>query len=76
MNKIKVLELFGGICSPRQALKNIGVDVKHIDYVEWWKWAVEAYNRLFENKYEPQDVKTWNLNVDIMIHGSPCQDFS
>lgn len=32
--KLQILELFGGIGSPRVALKNLGVPVKSIDYVE------------------------------------------
>ena len=31
---IKILELFGGIGSPRIALRNLGVPTKAIDYVE------------------------------------------
>lgn len=31
---IKILELFGGIGSPRCALRNIGIPVKAIDYVD------------------------------------------
>lgn len=31
---IKILELFGGIGSPRCAMRNIGIPVKAIDYVE------------------------------------------
>ena len=27
-------------------------------------------------KYKSQDVCGWNLKPDILIHGSPCQDFS
>lgn len=34
MSTIKILELFGGIGSPRIALRNIGIPVKAIDYVE------------------------------------------
>ena len=30
---IKILELFGGIGSPRVALRNLGVPTKAIDYV-------------------------------------------
>jgi DNA (cytosine-5)-methyltransferase 1 len=30
---IKILELFGGIGSPRVALRNLGIDIKSIDYV-------------------------------------------
>lgn len=74
--KLKVLELFGGIGSPRKALENLGFDIKHIDYVEIWDWAVLAYNSMFNNNYESQSVIGWNLNVDLLIHGSPCVDFS
>lgn len=73
---IKVLELFGGIGAPRQALENLKVNYKIIDYVEWWPWAVKAYNQMFENNYQTQDVRDWNLNVDLLFHGSPCQDWS
>lgn len=73
---IKILELFGGIGSPRKALENIGVDIKSIDYVEIIPHAVVAYNSIFNNDYQPQDVRTWNRNADVLIHGSPCQDFS
>ena len=38
---IKILELFGGIGSPRIALRNIGVPVKSIDYVEIDEKAVK-----------------------------------
>lgn len=76
MKKLKILELFGGIGAPRKALENIGVDVKSIDYVEILPYAVMAYNAIFDNDYKPQDIKFWNLDVDILIHGSPCQDFS
>lgn len=73
---LQILELFGGIGAPRKALENIGINLKSIDYVEILPYAVEAYNAIFNNDYKPQDIKTWNLNVDILIHGSPCQDFS
>lgn len=75
-SKIKVLELFGGIGAPRKALENIGLEVKSIDYVEILPQAVRAYNMLFDNSYKAQSVIDWNLNVDVLVHGSPCQDFS
>ena len=31
---------------------------------------------MFDNNYKPQDVTQWNINVDILAHGSPCVDFS
>lgn len=73
---IQILELFGGIGAPRKALENIGVDLKSVDYVEILPFAVQAYNNMFNNNYKTQDIKTWNMDVDILIHGSPCQDFS
>lgn len=75
---IQILELFGGIGSPRIALRNLGIPVKSIDYVEIDRKAVRSYNAMFHEdlKYKAQDVRGWNLKPDILIHGSPCQDFS
>lgn len=73
---LKVLELFGGIGAPRKALENIGVDVKSIDYVEILPFAVKAYNSIFDNDYKIQDITKWNMNVELLVHGSPCVDFS
>lgn len=76
--KLQILELFGGIGSPRVALKNLGIPVKSIDYVEIDEKAVRSYNAMFadELEYKTQSVVGWNLKPDILIHGSPCQDFS
>jgi DNA (cytosine-5)-methyltransferase 1 len=75
---LQILELFGGIGSPRCALRNIGVPVKSIDYVEIDEAAVRTYNSIFRDDlhYRSQSVVGWNLKPDILIHGSPCQDIS
>lgn len=73
---IKILELFGGIGAPRKALINLGVEHKSIDYVEFNEKAVRSYNAMFDNRYAAQDVRGYDLRPDILIHGSPCQDFS
>lgn len=75
---IQTLELFGGIGAPRCALRNLGVDVKAIDYVEIDEKAVRSYNAMFKKDlpYKTQTVVGYNLKPDILIHGSPCQDFS
>ena len=77
-NQIKILELFGGIGASRCALRNIGVPVKAIDYVEIDEKAVRSYNAMFKKDlaYKTQSVVGWDLKPDILIHGSPCQDFS
>jgi DNA (cytosine-5)-methyltransferase 1 len=76
MYVIKILELFGGIGAPRKALINLGIDHKSIDYVEIDEKAVRAYNAMYDHLHKPQSVVGWNLCPDILVHGSPCQDFS
>ena len=77
---LKLLELFGGIGSPRKALVNLGVDHKSIDYVEIDDKAVKTYNAIFNSDYEAKSVEGYSLEVDepldVLVHGSPCQDFS
>ena len=75
---IQILELFGGIGSPRCALRNLGIKTKAIDYVEIDENAVRSYNAMFAEdlEYKTQSVVGWNLKPDILIHGSPCQDMS
>lgn len=75
---ISILELFGGIGACTKALKNIGIKVNVVDYVEIDKYAVKSYNAINETQFEPQDITKWNknINVDLIMHGSPCQDIS
>lgn len=75
---VQILELFGGIGSPRCALRNLGIPTKAIDYVEIDEKAVRSYNNMFSEElpYKTQSVVGRNLKPDILIHGSPCQDFS
>jgi DNA (cytosine-5)-methyltransferase 1 len=39
--KLKILELFGGIGACSKALKRLGIDYQIVDYVEIDKYAVE-----------------------------------
>ena len=79
---LKIGTLFSGIGAPETALKRRGIEHN----VEWFceidKYAVESYCAMHD---EP---KTKNLgditevdietipDVDMIVHGSPCQDFS
>ena len=78
MNKLKVLELFGGIGACSKALERLGIDYEIADYVEIDKYAVRSFNAIHNTNFEPQDITTWNkdIEVDLIMHGSPCQDFS
>lgn len=73
---IKLLSLYGGIGADIKAARNKGLKVKTIDYVEWKENRVRAYNAMNPFRYETQDVRTWDLKPDILVHGSPCQDNS
>lgn len=75
---MKVLELFGGIGACSNALKRLNIDFEVVDYVEIDKYAVKSYNAIYNTNFEPQDIRKWNkdLEVDLIMHGSPCQDFS
>ena len=75
---IKILELFGGIGACSSALTKLGIEYEIADYVEIDKYAVKSYNAIHGTNFEPQDITTWNkdVEVDLIMHGSPCQDFS
>ncbi len=35
-----------------------------------------AYNQMFQCGPKPQDIRIWNMAPDVVVHGSPCQDWS
>lgn len=78
MSKLKLLELFGGIGACSKALEKLGIDYEIADYVEIDKYAVKSFNAIHGTNFEPQDITSWNkdIEVDMIMHGSPCQDFS
>ena len=75
---LKILELFGGIGACSKALERLGIDYEIADYVEIDKYAVKSFNAIHNTNFEPQDITKWDkdIEVDLIMHGSPCQDFS
>ena len=75
---LKVVELFGGIGACSKALERLGVEHEIVDYVEIDKYAVKSFNAVHGTNFEPQDITKWDkdIKVDLIMHGSPCQDFS
>lgn len=49
-----------------------------MDYVEINEAAVRSYNAINDTNFEAQDIKNWDkdIEVDLIMHGSPCQSFS
>lgn len=75
---IRVLELFAGIGACSKALENLGIEHEIVDAVEIDKYAIKAFNAIHGTNFEPQDITKWDkdLECDLIMHGSPCQDFS
>ena len=75
---IRVLELFAGIGACSKALTNLGIEHEIVDAVEIDKYAVKSFNAVHGTNFEPQDITKWDKDIecDLIMHGSPCQDFS
>lgn len=79
MRKLKILELFAGIGACSTALKRIGIDLEIIDAVEIDKYAMASFNAIHGTNFKVQDIIEYNKvfeGLDLITHGSPCQDFS
>lgn len=83
MDKLKYLSLFLGIGSPEMALRNIGLDYELIGFSEIDKRAIKSYCAIHNvdenlNLGDITKIKIDSLpqNLDLIVGGSPCQDFS
>ncbi|HFH8548275.1 TPA: DNA cytosine methyltransferase [Streptococcus agalactiae] len=79
MSELNVLELFGGIGAIRKALIRQKISHKTVDYVEIDKNCVKSYNALYGEEFEPKSIVDYHPTderIDLLMHGSPCQDFS
>lgn len=75
---LRVLELFAGIGACSKALERLGIEHEIVDAVEVDKYAIKSFNAIHGTSFEPQDIREWDkdIQVDLVMHGSPCQDFS
>lgn len=75
---VRVLELFAGIGACSKALTRLGIEHEIADAVEIDKYAIQSFNAIHGTSFEPQDITKWDkdIKVDLIMHGSPCQDFS
>ena len=75
---LRVLELFAGIGACSKALERLGIEHEIVDAVEIDKYAIASFNAIHGTNFEPQDITTWDKDIecDLIMHGSPCQDFS
>lgn len=59
-NKIRLIELFGGIGSQAMALKTLGADFEHYRLVEYDKYPVASYNAIHGTNFTPMDITKIN----------------
>lgn len=76
---VKLIEYFGGIGASRMALRDMGHNVETLDYREINKQSKNIYNLIFDENFGIKDIRVKNSvneTADVLIHGSPCVDFS
>lgn len=78
MEEIRILELFAGIGACSKAFEKLNIPHKIVDAVEIDKYAIASFNAVHGTDFSPQDITKWDkdIEVDFILHGSPCQDFS
>ena len=81
--KLRVLSLFSGIGAFEMALRNIEIDYELVNFCENDKYAIKSYCAIHGvdenlNLGDITKVSIENLpkDIDLITHGSPCQDFS
>ena len=75
---LKVLELFAGVGACTIALDRLKIEHEIVDAVEINKYAIDSFNAIHGTNFNTQDIQSWDkdIDVDLIMHGSPCQDFS
>lgn len=84
---INFLSLFSGVGSPEMAFRNIGLDYNLVGFSEINERAIKSYCAIHD--IEPSknlgDISKINFKsvkskikgaLDLIVHGSPCTDFS
>jgi len=78
-SKVNVLSLFDGMSCGQIALKNLGIEVGKYYASEIDKYAMSIAKKNFPDIIHVGDVTkldATNLDIDLLIGGSPCQGFS
>ena len=77
---VRIIELFAGVGSQIQALKNLGIECESVAICEIDKYAIEAYKKLHGEVLNLGDVSKVNStdipDCDLLTYSFPCQDIS
>jgi len=82
-DRMNIATLFSGIGSPEQGAKRVYGDYNLVFACEWDKFARQSFEANYEidpqhfhNDINDMDGTQYRGKVDILVGGSPCQDFS
>ena len=80
---MKVLSLFSGVGAPEMALRNLNIKYDLVGFSEIDKHAIKSYCAIHgvSEDLNLGDISKIDINIlpkdiDLITHGSPCQDFS
>jgi DNA (cytosine-5)-methyltransferase 3A len=79
---MRVVSLFNGMNTGRQALENVGIKVEKYYSSEIKPYAIELTQHHFPDTIQVGDVTKWRewdidwKSIDLVLSGSPCQDLS
>ena len=77
---IKLIELFAGIGSQAQALKDAGIEFETVAISEIDKYAIQSYDLIHGSVKNLGDISTIDPfeipNCDLLTYSFPCQDIS
>ena len=75
-NPLRLIELFAGIGSQTQALKNIGVPHKVVAISEIDKYAIQSYEAIHGKVNNLGDIRAIEAlpDADFWTYSFPCQD--
>lgn len=83
MKNLEILSLFSGIGAFEKALDNIGIKYNLVGFSEIDKYAIQSYCSIHNTpeSFNLGDITKIEINklprfIDMITHGSPCQDFS
>lgn len=77
-NPLKLIELFAGIGSQTQALKNIGIPHEVVAISEIDKYAIQSYEAIHGKVKNMGDIRAIKElpSADMWTYSFPCQDIS